>query len=188
MSEHEDPKAVIEHRHAGLTITLPPHGFEGPRRTFLIQAVVFGGAAFIVSLFLVWFFILRGLFQWGSLVTLPFPLAIGGFGSLLVHSVFGFHTRRGTIEVSGQPGPGATLSIAQRSVFGSRSASWTAAELESVGVGDPIDAPGRMPTAHLLITARDGVKRGFFPERQPEELMELAVVLSEALGLDPPGS
>lgn len=188
MSEHEDPKAIVEHRHAGLTITLPPFGFEGPRRVFFVIAAVVSLGALLLAMFVGWHVMFRGGFQWWSLVTLPIPLAIAAVGASLPVAVLGFHTRRGTITVNGQARPGAELVIVKRSIFGTRSASWIAADLAGVGMGDPDDSPERMPVGHLLITEQGGQQHGFFPERKAEELMDLAVIISEALGLDPPGA
>lgn len=160
----------------GFSISLPALGYFKGTKGFGVFAIVWMSFISVFSVVFVGVFA-RPRFGGAEVFALLMLSVFWAAGLGMVFFAVRSGRRRGMIDVVGRD-----LLITRQSVGKPVAESWASEEIDRVVVGPSGTEINEKPVMELQVWLKDGVKRGFFPERHDDELRWIAGEITAALG------
>jgi len=160
----------------GISISLPALGYFKGTKGLGMFAIVWMAFIAVFSFVFVGAFT-RSRFGGTEIFALLMLAVFWAAGLGMVFCAVRSGRRRGVIDVVGRD-----LLITRQSVGKPVAESWAGEEIDRVVVGPSGTEINQKPVLELQVWLKDGVKRGFFPERRDDELRWIAGEITAALG------
>ncbi len=175
VSRPSNASGTLTETEDGISISLPALGYIKGTKGFGVFAIVWMAFISVFSVVFVGVFA-RPRFGGAEVFALLMLSVFWAAGLGMVFFAVRSGRRRGMIDVVGRD-----LLITRQSVGKPVAENWASDEIDRVVVGPSGTEINEKPVLELQVWLKDGVKRGFFPERRDDELRWIAGEITAAL-------